>query len=143
MKITSVLITLFSILALTACSQNPPTNLPTVDRPSLIRSMTYTHRHLLEQQLGPRTEEQGSGPILLQSHCDLIRREVVSSELPPKCEPKPGLEQQACVAKFHRCIGQCPTFMKECPLCEQKSEQCLEEVDANSQAGMEKEEQGA
>ncbi len=131
MKITYVLISLFSMLVLTACSQNPPTNPPQVDRASLIRSMTYTHRHLLEQQLGAQTGEQGSGPILLQSHCDLIKRGVVQTKpLPALCEPSVSLDAQACIARFHRCVGACGTFMRDCPVCERKAARCLEEVDA-------------
>lgn len=131
MKITYALITLFSILALTACSQNPPTNPPQVDRASLIRSMTYTHRHLLEQQFGPQIEEQGRGQILLQSHCDLVKRSVVqTAPLPAVCEPSVPLDAQACIARFHRCVGACGTFMRDCPVCERKAARCLEEVDA-------------
>lgn len=132
MKIISTLITLFSILALTACSQNPVSGPPTLDRLSEVRSMTYTHRHLLEQQLGPQLGDISSGGVLMQSHCDLIRRGVVDSELPAQCESEPSLEQQACMAKFHRCVGVCPTFLKDCPVCERKAELCLEGVDAGS-----------
>ena len=127
MKIISVLITLFSILALTACSQNPPTNPPEVDRSSLIRSMSYTHRHLLEQQLGPQIEEEGSGQVLLQSHCDLIKRGVVQTEpLPALCDPSVPLDAQVCIADFHSCIGACGTFMSDCPVCEPKAARCLD-----------------
>jgi len=153
-KIISTLITLFSILALTACNQNPPTNPPEVDRPSLIRSMTYTHRHLLEQHLGPQIGEEGGGQILLQSHCDLIRRGVVQTEpLPALCEPSVSLDALACIARFHRCVGACGTFMSDCPVCERKAERCLDKVDSglrrndgegemdtDSQAGMTEEE---
>jgi hypothetical protein len=126
-KLTTTLIVLFSILALTACSQNPPTNPPKVDRPSLIRSMAYTHRHLLAQQFGGQIGEQGSGQVLLQSHCDLITRGVVQTEpLPSLCEPPASLEAQACIARFHRCVGACDTFMGDCPVCERKAVQCLD-----------------
>lgn len=125
MKIISTLITLFSILALTACSQNPVSGLPEIDRLSKIRSMTYTHRHLLEQHLSPQLGDLSSGDVLMQSHCDLIRRGVVDSGLPSQCEPEPSIEQQACVARFHRCVGECPTFLKDCPVCERKALKCL------------------
>jgi len=114
-----------------ACSQNPPTNPPEVDRSSLIRSMTYTHRHLLEQQLGPQIGEEGSGQVLLQSHCDLIKRGVVQTEpLPALCDSSISHDAQACIAQFHRCIGACPSYMKDCPVCERKAERCLEGVDS-------------
>jgi len=129
-KPTTSLIVLFSILALTACSQNPPTNPPEVDRSSLIRSMAYTHRHLLEQHLGPQIGEEGSGQVMLKSHCDLIKRGVVQTKpLPALCDPSVPLEAQACIARFHRCVGACGTFMKDCPVCERKAVRCLEEVD--------------
>jgi len=94
--------------------------------------MTYTHRHLLEQQLGSQVGDINSGQVLILSHCDLIRRGVVDSELPAQCEPEPSLEQQACMAKFHSCIGLCATFMKGCPVCERKAERCLEKMDTGS-----------
>jgi hypothetical protein len=125
-KLISTLIALFSILVLTACSQNPPTNPPKVERFSLIRSMTYTHRHLLEQQLGAELGKQDSEQILLQSHCDLIKRGVVRTEpLPESCQPLAPQEVQICIAEFHRCIGSCGTFMRDCPPCEKRAERCL------------------
>lgn len=128
MKIISKLTTLFSILVLTACSQNPISGPPEIDRLSKIRSITYTHRHLLEQQLGSQVGDINSGGVLMQSYCDLIRRGVVDSELPPQCEPGPNLEQQTCMARFHRCVGVCPIFLKDCPVCEFKAERCLEDA---------------
>jgi len=99
--------------------------------------MAYTHRHLLAQQLGAQIGEEGSGPVLLQSHCDLIRRGVVQTEpLPALCEPSVSHEAQACIAWLHRCIGACGTFMSDCPVCERKAVRCLDKVEA----GMRKEE---
>ncbi|MEH6358602.1 MAG: hypothetical protein V7745_06405 [Pseudomonadales bacterium] len=139
MKVISSIITLLLILALTACSQNPVSGTPEVDHPSLIRSMAYTHRHLLEQRLGPQIEEEGSEQILLQSHCDLIRRGVVQTNpLPALCKPPVSHDAEVCIARFHRCVGACGTFMKDCPVCEPKAALCLEKVDDGSQVDMSK-----
>jgi len=129
-KITTPLITLFSILALTACSQNRQANPPKVDRISLIRSMAYTHRHLLDQKLDPKVGDKSSEQVLLKSHCDLIKRWVVhKAPLPDVCQRDASLETQVCIAKFHRCVGACGTFMSDCPVCEKKAARCLERMD--------------
>lgn len=103
-----------------------------IRRLSLIRSMAYTHQHLLEQHLleqhlGAQIGEEGSGQVLLQSHCDLIRRGVVqTAPLPALCAPSVPHEAQGCIAWFHRCVGACGTFMSDCPVCEPKAARCLD-----------------
>jgi len=98
--------------------------------------MTYTHRHLLEQQLGAQAVKQDSEQILLKSHCDLIKRGVVRTEpLPESCQPLAPQEVQICIAEFHRCIGTCGTFMRDCPPCEKRAERCLDRATVD-RAGM-------
>ena len=117
----SIVTTLSTLLLLTACNHLPDTHNTQVDHRSLIHSMTYTHRHLAEQHLN----QQAPSPLFTQSHCDLIDRGIVHSKTTPKACTHTNKTTQACIAAFHRCICQCPTFKRECQPCEQQAQQCL------------------
>lgn len=135
MTIKSLLIVTLTIFLLTACSQFPVHT--QVDRASLIRSMFYTHRHLLEIELGEQTQaNENQRSLLLQSHCDLIRRGIVHADQPPAvCQSPAGDLVRQCVAEFHHCIGSCGTFKSNCPSCEYYADQCLDQADATAQGG--------
>ena len=125
--IKPIVTTLATLLLLTACNHLPDTQSTQVDHRSLIHSMTYTHRHLVEQHL----TQQSPSPLFTQSHCDLIERGVVHANTPPAACTQQDKATQTCIAAFHRCIGQCPTFKRECPPCEQQAQQCLTNNETN------------
>lgn len=131
MNIKPHTITIIATLLLTSCKQLPTTSTE-VEHHSLLRSMTYTHRHLLEFKLGnaPKQNEDRQH-LLVSSHCDLIdRRMVYVANNPPSCPVLTNTEQ-ACIASFHRCIGIYPTFKKECLSCEAQATQCLDNASLN------------
>ena len=126
MNIKLLFIFLLSALALTACINQPqPTE--NVDQVSLVRSMTYTHRNLLEVVLGAESEQvEGKRDVLLKSHCDLVDRGVVSASIETVgCHSPVDRSARLCIADFHRCIGVCPSFKQTCRRCEDQAEQCL------------------
>ena len=135
MKLLSILIT--TTLLLIACT---PTTSTTknheVSRIKLLRSMTYTHRNLLELELNGETQqEQSRRQLLLHSHCDLIDRKIINSQQTKQhCQRPTDQRIQACIANFHQCIGNCPDFKKTCQRCEKKASLCLKKLNENQLA---------
>ena len=115
---------LIAILAVASCSQLPNTE---VDRLSLLRSMTYTQRHLLTLELTEQPSQNSDRKkLLLMNYCDLIDRGVVRMEANPVfCKPQLP-EQQACLAELHRCLGVCETYQSQCFSCEKQAANCME-----------------
>ena len=142
MKTTIWLIVICLSMSLYACASQDPSHRwrPTLDRSSLIISMTYTQRQLLDILLNPLSNELNEkDPVLLQhrarlverqvlflsSHCDLIRRKIVNASVDyPACH---GITRSNgfCIIDFHQCIAKCTNHKRDCPPCEQKAIQCL------------------
>lgn len=132
MKQLSIII--FTLLFLSACT--PATNSTEsyeVSRIKLLRSMTYTHRNLLELELnGQDAQEQIHRQLLIHSHCDLMNRDIVKSQKTQHhCQTPTKPSVQACITAFHRCIGSCPDFKQTCQRCEKKATLCLKKADGN------------
>mgnify|MGYP001027591978 FL=1 len=146
MKTTIWLIVICLSMSLYACASQDPSHRwrPTLDRPSLIVSMTYTQRQLLDILLNPLANGLNEkDPILLQhrarlverralflsSHCDLIRRKIVNASVDyPACH---GVTRGNgfCIIDFHQCIAKCANHKRDCPPCEQQAIQCLSNND--------------
>ncbi len=115
-----------ALLLLSACTHTPTTE---VDRLSLIRSMVYTQRHLLEMELTEQ-REPARYQVLVVSYCDLIDRGVIEiSEIPKQCDGNfKGADHykiRSCAAEFHRCIANCDSRSNRCLACEQNTTACL------------------
>ena len=146
MKTTLWLIVISFSMSLYACASQDQSQdkshhwRPALDRPSLIVSMSYTQRQLLDILLNPPTNELSEqDPLLLQnrdwlnkrrmlfltSHCDLIRRKIVNASIDyPACHGV-ARNNRFCIIDFHQCIAKCPSYKRDCPPCEQKAIQCL------------------
>ena len=132
MKFSICAIFIFFGLALSACASPDHTSRlhPTIDRPELIISMSYTQRQLLNILLNPLDNNQSELQIqrrelLLSSHCDLIRRNIVHTPADyPACHAVKR-NKRSCINDFHHCIAKCPSFKRDCPPCEKKAMQCL------------------
>lgn len=130
MKPLSIFI--FTLPLLTACT--PTTNSTEdheVSRIKLLRSMTYTHRNLLELELnGQNAQEQTRKQLLIHSHCDLMNRDIIKSQKTQRhCQTPTKPSVQACITAFHRCIGNCPDFKQTCQRCERKAALCLKKAE--------------
>ena len=115
-----------ALLLLSGCAHTPNTE---VDRLSLIRSMVYTQRHLLEMEL---TEQHDPTRYhtLVMSYCDLIDRGAIEvSQIPKQCDGNfKGADHykiRLCTAEFHRCIASCETRSTQCRACELQAASCL------------------
>ena len=134
MKFSISAIFIFFALALSACASPEQTRrfYSNVDRPDLIISMSYTQRHLLNILLNPLDNKQSKQKLqiqrhelLLSSHCDLIRRNIVHTPADyPACHAVKR-NKRSCINDFHHCIAKCPSFKRDCPPCEKKAMQCL------------------
>ena len=108
---------------ITGCTQQP---IQYVERNDLLKSMIYTHRHLVELGFNPdRTSQLPRKQLLEQSHCDLIRRHVVYTETPQSHCKNTNIAVQTCLRHFHQCIGQCSTAKRLCKPCERNAINCL------------------
>ena len=118
----NIFIFITSIFFITACAQL--SNTP-VDTASLVKSMLYTQRHLIEVNYhSPATHNTDRKTLLEQSHCDLIDRKMIHTNLPIHC-PVIDIKNQACIALFHQCIGRCKSYRQNCMRCEIKTINCL------------------
>ena len=118
----NIFIFITSIYFITACMQL--SNTP-VDTASLVKSMLYTQRHLIEVNYNTKAAHNTDRKTLLeQSHCDLIDRKMIHTNLPIHC-PVIDIKNQACIALFHQCIGRCKSYRKNCMRCEIKTINCL------------------
>ena len=142
MKLAIWLIFIGLSMSLYACASQDPSKhwRPTLDRHTLIVSMTYTQRQLLDILLNPLTSGiSDNDPLLLQqreqldkrrtlfitSHCDLIRRDIVNASVDyPACNTVKR-NNRFCIIDFHQCIAKCASYKRDCPPCEQKAIQCL------------------
>ena len=142
MKTSLWLIVISFSMSLYACASQGPSQhwRPALDRPSLIVSMSYTQRQLLDILLNPPTNElSDKEPLLAQqheqlikrrtlfltSHCDLIRRQIVNASVDyPACNGV-ARNNRFCIIDFHQCIAKCPSYNRDCPPCEQQAMQCL------------------
>ena len=125
-------IVIFINMNLSACTSQEHVNHlhPSVDRDNLIISMTYTQRQLLDISLNSLLNENNESllkrrELLLNSHCDLIRRNVVHAKADYPACPKSQQDNRFCISDFHQCIAKCPSFKRNCPPCEQQALQCL------------------
>jgi len=128
-KINPAIFLICFILLFTGCT-NQQQSKSRVDNISLLRSMTYTHRHLLDIELTTNAqEEKVRYDALLQSHCDLIDRDFVNVNhgSPSLCQTLLKENLQQCTTHFHRCVGKCPTYKENCTSCEKKLQSCLHE----------------
>ena len=94
------------------------------ERADLIRSMIYTHRHLVIHQLN-NPEPSWRYKLLVQSHCDLIKRGIVTASKTQACLNTLETSTERCMAEFHTCISQCATLKQRCKLCENQAQICL------------------
>ena len=127
MKIKPAIFLISFVLFLTGCT-NQQQSSSRVDNISLLRSMTYTHRHLLDIELASSPqEEQIRYESLLQSHCDLIDRDFVNvnNGSPSQCQILAQANTQQCTTRFHRCVGKCPNYKENCTSCETQLQNCL------------------
>lgn len=108
------------LLLLFACQSQPI--IP--ERADLIRSMIYTHRHLVTHQLN-NAEPSWRYRLLVQSHCDLIKRDIVTAPKTQACLNTLATGNERCMAEFHTCISQCATFKQRCELCENQAQICV------------------
>lgn len=142
MKTSFWLIFICLSLSLYACASQDSNDKwrPTLERPSLIISMYYTQRQLLDILLNPLANDlnKKAPPFSLQSeelikrrklfltsHCDLIRRKIVNASVDyPACK---GIARnnRFCIIDFHQCIANCASNKRDCPPCEQQAIQCL------------------
>ena len=146
MKLAIWLIFIGLNMSLYACASQDPSKhwRPTLDRSSLIISMTYTQRQLLDILLNPLARElSDKDPLLLQqreqlakrralfltSHCDLIRRNIVNASVDyPACSTIKR-NNNFCIIDFHQCIAKCASYKRDFPPCEQQAIQCLSNDD--------------
>ena len=109
------------LIFLSSCSHTQTTD---VDQLSLVRSMVYTQRHLLEMELTENRELARYEP-LVASYCDLIDRGAISvSMLPTQCDFI-DTNTKFCSATFHRCISACNMRSGLCKTCEAQASMCL------------------
>lgn len=126
-KIKPAIFLISFVLLLTGCTSQQQSN-SRVDNISLLRSMTYTHRHLLDIELASSPqEEKVRYDSLLQSHCDLIDRNFVNvnNGSPDQCQILAQANTQQCTTRFHRCVGSCPSYKDNCTSCEEQLQSCL------------------
>lgn len=117
-----IFIFITSIFFITACTQL--SNRP-VDTASLVKSMLYTQRHLIEVIYNSQVTGNIKRKMLLEkSHCDLIDRKVVYANQAINC-PISDLNSRACIALFHQCIGLCKSYRENCIHCETQTIHCL------------------
>jgi hypothetical protein len=117
------IIFILTIFSISNCAQLPSIY---VDHNSLIKSMIYTQRHLVEISYSDGTADSARKQLLEQSHCDLINRQVVYSKtLNAQCAPL-DTKTQACTVGFHNCIGQCASAKRLCNQCERRAINCLD-----------------
>lgn len=136
MKFSICAIVIFFSIMLSACASPDHKSrfYPTIDRSQLIISMSYTQRQLLNILLNPLDNTQSKHKLqrqrhklLLSSHCDLIRRNIVHTPVNyPACHTVKQ-SNRFCINDFHHCIAKCPSFKRDCPPCEKQALQCLTE----------------
>ena len=130
MKI-SVIISVFFVSLLSACSHSPESPAYSVDHYNLVRSAVYTQRGLINAQLSRRASSSVAArnprhTMLLLSYCDLIDRRTIFASAPAEActEQTPEIRQR--ISEFHRCFKTCELRTQDCSRCEQPTMECLD-----------------
>ena len=76
-RIRQTTTSIYLFIILSACAQQPSIGNTGVDRLSLLKSMMYTNQHLVEIGFGDRHVSEERKQLLLQSYCDLERRDML------------------------------------------------------------------